>query len=79
MISRVTRIHLSRRTCSKSVIIVDIEMIAAKSYKSPDYSRWNGWQSIVIELEYGGDWLDKVDENSQCLETYDAMRKNDAE
>ena len=52
---------------------------AAKSYKSPDYSRWNGWQSIVFEFEYGDDWKDKAEENSQCLETYDAMRKNDAE
>ena len=58
----------------KGVIIVDIEMIAAKSYKSPDYSRWNGWQSIVFEFEYG-DGMDKADENSQCLETCDNMRK----
>ena len=64
-----------KKNMLKGVIIVDIEMIAAKSYKSPDYSRWNGWQSIVIEFEYGDDWLDKADENSQCLETYDAMRK----
>ena len=75
MISRVTRIYLSRRTSSKGLIIVDIELIAAKSYKSPDYSRWNGWQSIVIEFECGDDWMDKADENSQCLETYDTMRK----
>ena len=59
----------------KGLIIVDIELIEAKSYKSPDYSRWNGWQSIVIEFEYGDDWLDKADENSQCLETYDTLRK----
>ena len=59
----------------KGVIIIDIEMIAAKLYKSPDYSRWNGWQSIVIEFEYGDDWLDKADKNSQCLETYDTTRK----
>ena len=26
----------------KGLIIVDIELIAAKSYKGPDYSRWNG-------------------------------------
>ena len=32
-------------------------------------------QIIVIEFEYGDDWKDKADENSQCLETYDAMRK----
>ena len=66
---------LLKKNMLKGVIIVDIELIAAKSYKSPDYSRWNGWQSIVIEFEYGDDWLVKADENSQCLETYDAMRK----
>ena len=59
----------------KGLIIVDIEVIAAKSYKSPDSSRWNRWQIIVIEIEYGDDWMDKADENSQCLETYDTMRK----
>ena len=72
MISRVTRIYFSRKL--EGLIIVDIELVAAKSYKSPDYSRWNGWQSIVIEFEYGDDWMDKADGNSQCLETYDAMR-----
>ena len=65
---------LLKKNMLKGVIIVDIEMIAAKLYKSPDYSRWNGWQSIVIEFEYGDDWLDKTDKNSQCLETYDTMR-----
>ena len=64
-----------KKNMLKGVIIVDIELVAAKSYKSPDYSRWNGWQSIVIEFEYGDDWMDKVDGNSQCLETYDTMRK----
>ena len=59
----------------KGLIIVDIELIAAKLCKSPDCSRWNGWQSIVIEFEYGDDWMDKADGNSQCLETYDTMRK----
>ena len=59
----------------KGLIIVDIEMFAVKSYKSPVYSRWNDWQSIVIETEYGYAWMDKAEENSQCLETYDAMRK----
>ena len=54
----------------KGVIIVDIELIAAKSCKSPDSSRWNSWQSIVIEFE-------KANENNQCLETYDAQ--NDGE
>ena len=44
----------------KGLIIVDIELVAAKSYKSPDYSRWNGWQTIVIEFEYGDDWMDKA-------------------
>ena len=58
----------------KGRIIVDIEMFAMRSCKSPVYSRWN-WQSIVIETEYGYAWMDKADENSQCLETYDAMRK----
>ena len=63
----------------KDLIIVhcyqfDNEMIAVKSCKSPDYSGLKGWQSIVIETEYGDAQVDKV-ENSQCLETYDAMRK----
>ena len=58
----------------KGLIIVDIEMFAVKSYKSPVYSWWNDWQSIVIETEYGHAWMDKADENSQCLETYDSMR-----
>ena len=35
---------LLKKNMLKGVIIVDIEMIAAKLYKSPDYSRWNGWQ-----------------------------------
>ena len=64
-----------KKNMLKGVIIVDIEMIAAKSYKSPDYSGWNGWQSIVFEFECGDDWMDKADGNSQCLETYDTMRK----
>ena len=59
----------------KGLIIVDIETFAMKSCKSPVYSRWNDWQSIVIETEYGYAWMDKADENSQCLETYDAMLK----
>ena len=64
----------------KGLVIVhcyqfDNEMIAVKSYKGPDYSRWNDWQSIVIETEYDDAWMDKADENSQCLETYNAMRK----
>ena len=50
-------------------------MIAVKSCKSPVYSRWNEWQNIIIEIEYGDIWMDKADENSQYLETYDAMRK----
>ena len=63
----------------KDLIIVhcyqfDNEMVAVKSCKSPDYSGWNGWQSIVIETEYCDALVDKV-ENSQRLETYDAMRK----
>ena len=29
----------------------------------------------MIETEYGYAWMDKTDENSQCLETYDVMRK----
>ena len=68
----------------KSLIIVVIfhcnqfdidEIIVVKSYKSPEYSGWNGWQSIVIETEYGDAQVDKADEKSQRLETYDAMRK----
>ena len=64
----------------KDLIIVhcyqfDNEMVAVKSCKSPDYSGLNGWQSIVVETEYGDAQVDKADENSQRLETYDAMRK----
>ena len=59
----------------KGRILVEIEMFAMKSCKSHVYSRWNDRQSIVIETEYGYAWMDKADENSQCLETYDAMRK----
>ena len=55
--------------------VQNIEMIAVRSYKSSDYSGWNGWQSIVIETEYGDDWVDKTDENSQSLEMYNAMRQ----
>ena len=29
----------------------------------------------MIEIEYGYAWMDKADENSQCLETYDDMLK----
>ena len=47
----------------KGLIIVDIEMFAVKSCKSPVYSRWNDWQSIVIETEYGYAWMDKAAEN----------------
>ena len=54
---------------------MSIEMVAVKSCKSPVYSRWNGWQNIIIEIEYGDTGMDKADENSQYLETYDAMRK----
>ena len=62
----------------KDLIIVhcyqfDNEMVAVKSCKSPDYSGLNGWQSIVIETEYGDTQVDKADENSQRLETYDAQ------
>ena len=46
MISRVTRIYLSRRTCSK----VWSSSTAAKSYKSPDYSRWNGCRASSLNL-----------------------------
>ena len=66
----------------KDLIIVhcyqfDNEMVAVKLCKSPDY--FNCWQSIVIETEYGHAQVDKADENSQRLETYDAMRKTTAE
>ena len=69
--------ELRRRTRqeTKGLIIVDLEMIAVKSCKSPDYSGWNGWQSIVIETDHGDAWVDKTDENIQSLEMYDAMRK----
>ena len=60
---------------TKGLVMVDIEMVAAKSCKSPGSSGWNGWQSIVMETEYGDAWVDKSDENSQFLETHDAMRK----
>ena len=59
----------------KGLVIVDIELVAVKSCKGPGSSGWSGWQSIVIETEYGDAWVDKADENSQRLETYDAMRK----
>ena len=59
----------------KGLIIVDIELVAVKLHKSPGSSGWNGWQSIVMETEYGDAWVDKADENSQRLETYDAMPK----
>ena len=53
----------------------NIELVAVKSCKSPDFSGWNGWQSIVMETEYGDAWVDKADENSQRLETYNAMHQ----
>ena len=55
--------------------VQNIEMIAVRSCKSSDYSGRNGWQSIVIETEYGDVWVDKTDENSQSLEMYNAMRQ----
>ena len=54
---------------------MSIEMVAVKSCKSPVNSRWNDWQSIVIEVEYGDTGIDKAEENSQYLQTYDAMHK----
>ena len=51
----------------------------SKVVQESDYSGWNGWQSIVIETEYGNAWVDKADENSQSLEIYNAMRTNDGE
>ena len=59
----------------KGLIIIDIELVAVKSHKNPESSGWNGWQSIVIETEYGDAWVDKTDENSQRLETHDAMHQ----
>ena len=64
----------------KDLIIIhcyqfDNEMVAVKLCKSPDHYWWNGWQSIVIETEYSHAQVNKNDENSQRLETYDAMRK----
>ena len=55
----------------KGLIIVGIEMCTVKLCKSPVFSRWDDWQNIVIETEYGYE----ADEISQCLETYDVMRK----
>ena len=37
--------------------VQNIEMIAVKSCKSSDYSRWNVWQGIVTETEYGDAWV----------------------
>ena len=54
---------------------VKIELFAVKSCKGPRSPGWNGWQIIVMETEYGDSWVDQTDENSQRLETYDAMRK----
>ena len=57
------------------------EIEDVKEYKLKDliivhcYQVDNEWQSIVIETEYGHAQVDKADENSQRLETYDAMRK----
>ena len=59
----------------KGLIIIGIELVAVKSHKSPGSSGWNGWQSIVMETEFGDAWVDKADENSQRLETYDAMQQ----
>ena len=53
--------------------LIIIELVAVKPCKSPDYSGWNGWQSIFMETEYGDAWVDKADENSQRLESYKAM------
>ena len=44
----------------KGLVIVDIELVAVKSCKGPGSSGWNGWQSIVMETEYGDAWVDKV-------------------
>ena len=60
---------------TEGLIIVEIELVAVKSCKCPGSSGWNGWQSIVNETEYSDAWVDKADENSQRLETYDAMRE----
>ena len=54
---------------------MSIEMGAVKSCKSPVYSGWNDWQNIIIEIAYSDTGMDKADENSQYLETYDAMHK----
>ena len=59
----------------KGLIIIDIELVAVKSHTNPGSSGWNGWQSIVMETEYGDAWVDKTDENSQRLETHDAMHQ----
>ena len=67
-----------RRTRQETEDVDDaqnIELVAVKSHKSPGSSGWNGWQSIVMETEYGDAWVDKADENSQRLETYNAMHQ----
>ena len=66
-----------RRTKQETEDVKDniIELVAVKSHKGPGSSGWNGWQSVVMETEYDRVWVDKADENSQSLETYDIMRK----
>jgi len=59
----------------KGLAIVDIELVAIRSCSGPGSPGWNGWQSVVVETEYGDAWLEKADEHRQRLETYDAMRK----
>ena len=67
-----------RRTRQETEDVDDaqnIELVAVKLHKGPGSPGWNGWQSIVLETEYGDAWEDKAHENSQRLETYDTMHQ----
>ena len=68
----------------KDLIIVhcfqfDNEMVAVRSCKSPDYSGWNGWQSIVIETEYGDAQVDKADKEQSVSGDVRRHAQNDGE
>lgn len=69
-----------RENRPSGLAIVDIELVAVKACRGPGSPGWNGWQSVVVERDYGDAWLEKADEHRQRLESYDAMRKTtDAE
>ena len=67
MISRATRIYFSRRTCSKVWSSSTSRWLQQSCTRVPTIP--GGMVGRVIEFEYGDDWLDKTDKNSQCLET----------